>query len=211
MTEEIFFEGVPKKKQELLRAAIDLISIRGIEYLSVESVLDNTKNDNGTRISRRTFYKYFNSSADMVKAITEYSKQLEIQPVYLKLITDFETLSSNDKLNGYIDTFFKLFVVDNPRMAGLNLRYLTDSDFGEIFDLDLEAYNNTLANFVEKIFIDMNSTNPSLHSRMLIIFLRGLMIEVTSSYRTNKALITHAQLLEIKDEIKNLISKLTKV
>ena len=207
MFENKLIEDMPVKKVDILNASMELFTLRGVEHSTVEQILERTEKD-GSRISRRTFYKYFTSVDDVIQTLVNTLKQLSIQPIYPRMIPDYHNLEPVEKLTNYFDYFFQLFNLEDINISGFNIRFLIDPNFQSIFEIDLQSYNQGLVDFVREIFIELNSSNPDLHSRMLIIFLRGLMIEIESNHRTNHGLLNTAQLEQIRKELKDFFIQL---
>lgn len=169
--------GYKNKKDELIFAAISCFTKYGFDNTSIDMILEETKYAL-QRISRRTFYKYFKSKQDILKAVKELFSNTGVKDYYREKIAALQGESKEDKIHLFINQIFFQLHPEFINVNKLNFRLLFDPDMQEQFDFDYMRYTDAIL----EILIDLLDEKGVKHSYdgalMLRTFLRGVLFEV---------------------------------
>ncbi len=166
------------KESQLIKAAISSFTQFGYESTSIDNVLDETKSDK-KRVSRRTFYKYFDGKEAIFNSVRSFLEKHEA----LDYLNPEYTLSGNtprEMIINFLDNELKFLHDDSFIWSKINFRLLIDKELQDLLGIDVTTHSNKRKEFFKRVFTMMKSSNPELHAEMAVIFFKGLLFEIYS-------------------------------
>lgn len=194
MPKDTFFNLEEKKRNRIIKAAIDEFSENSFEISSINQIVKNSN------IAKGSFYQYFENKEDIYKLIIDLCSE-EKKEYVMKVLNRSEYMNFYDKLS---ETYIAMmtFSEDNPKLSNIlnHLYRIDDLDFRN--EMIKYTESNTIGIFEEMVEVGQKEgkIKKSLEPEFLSMFLYNAGMFLTE-YREGKGI-----LYDIEDGVNDLMN-----
>ncbi|MBD3255579.1 MAG: TetR family transcriptional regulator [Candidatus Lokiarchaeota archaeon] len=195
------------KRNLIIESALKLFSIKGINGTTVSELIEKAN------VSRRTFYKYFNSKEDLLSEFKRFKQIAYFDKFFREVVPNFVNLSPRAQMEVFIEILFDTFTRPNP-YENLFLRALMSPHLLNLFDIDPMDFYNSSIEFIEGLFKRLEIDNPRRKSRLFLTLLDGALLDKhvcdIHDIGIDFKMWMHDVRIEVKDWIENYLLKYRK-
>jgi AcrR family transcriptional regulator len=188
-------------KDRIYKASLKIFSEKGFETTIVKDILKESN------ISRRTFYKYFNSKEDILKNFKEdnVSEDSTILAVINKNYPEYYEQSAEGKLDLIFEKAFPDLI--DPVINSIAYQAFFSSNLSEKIGFNYLKVHLKNIKIYEDLFEQLNYENPQQMAKLLSSFFQGYILEKHIEYVQKIDLEIDKNLKEFKKLIKNYPKK----
>lgn len=159
-----------KTVQERIQgAAIELFAQFGVTNTSVKQILDEAK------VSRRTFYNYFDSKTDLLTKIPNIKAISNLYAFFLAKFPQYFELEPYSQLDFLFEGLYAMLKTPSA-LDFLYLQILQSEELLSILEIDVKDCYRKNFEFVFELFKKCNIEDPIRKAQFFLFFLDGILL-----------------------------------
>lgn len=165
------------KEKQLIHAAVSSFTQFGYQSTSIDNILDETR-QNDKRISRRTYYKYFENKETIFEKVQEYFHRYRSLDYFKLDPDDFLDMNAEEALYNFFRRELSFISNESFVLSKIILRVLFDKEMQSKLQINIHDHFQRRQKFFVDLFTKLKLSNPILYADMSLIFFKGLLFEV---------------------------------